>query len=182
MPPVPSTLQEILRCLVLRLVLMVESALSGRVAGLWGRLAGMRVGHRARLERELVKAERYAALLADPAFWADPRAAGKAMEVARVAADAGRLALVRRVIWPRRVRRMHGFGLVGVVCDWGGRCMGWVGGMAALLSRAWLPPSPNPLPPMGGEGFSGFGGCRAASEGGFRRGFGVYGGAGAFFV
>ena len=177
MPPVPSTLQEILRCLVLRLVLMVESALSVRVAGLWGRLAGMRVGHRhrARLERELAKAERYAALLADPAFWADKRAAGKAMEVARVAADAGRLALVRRMIWPRRVRRPRAFALVAGPCDWGGRCTGGVGEIGGFADAFAAAPLTQPSRPSGGgEGF--FGAWRAAAEGGFRRRFRVYGG------
>ncbi|MCX7384980.1 MAG: hypothetical protein NT133_26975, partial [Alphaproteobacteria bacterium] len=148
MPLVPSTLEEILRCLVLRLVLMVEAALSGRVAGLRGRLAGMRAGHRhrARLARELAKAERYAALMADPGFWADKRAAGKAAEVARVAADAGRRALVRRVVWPRRVRQMAAAPRPAAARDGFGRCMGWVGDLVAARVRAWLPPSPNPLP------------------------------------
>ena len=66
MPPAPFSPQEVLRRFVLRLILMVESALSARVRG--------------RLARELARAEHHAALLADPAFWADPRTAGKAAE------------------------------------------------------------------------------------------------------
>ncbi len=168
MSSAPFPLQEILRRLVLRLILMVESALSARVAGLRGRLAGMGAGHRhrVRLERELARAERYAAVVADPAFWAEPGVAGRAAEVARVVNDAGRLALVRRMIWPRRVRRPRAFALVAGPCDWGGRCTGGVGD--GWLYGSGLPPSPNPLPPVGGEGFdwglegSGGGGLPAA--------------------
>ena len=118
MPPAPATIQEILRRLVLRLILMLGE-MGVQRAGLVARLAGMRQGHRhrARLTRELAKAERYAALMAEPGFWESPEMPGMAAEVARVAADAGRRALVRRVIWPRRVRRLRA---LAVARDWWG--------------------------------------------------------------
>ena len=105
MPPAPCNPQESLRRLVLRLILMVACVLPAGVARLRERLAGMRAGHRHRagLERELAKAERAAVLLADPAFWMDPATVGKAAEVARVAGDAGRRAIVRRMMWPIRL-------------------------------------------------------------------------------
>ncbi len=112
MPPAPATPTEILRRLVLRLILMLGCAriFGTRAMGLQARLARMGEGHRhrARLEKECARAERYRRMLADPEFWADAGTAGKAAEVARVAADAGRLALVRRMIWPGRVRRLSG--------------------------------------------------------------------------
>ncbi len=143
MSPGSFIFQEILRRLVLRLVLMMGE-MGARRAGLVGRLAGMREGHRhrARLVRELAKAERYAALVAEADFaWS-----GKAAEVARVMADAGRRALVRRVIWPGRRRRLRAFGLGVVTCDWGGRCTGGLGGLC-------VPPALPPAPPAnaGGE-------------------------------
>lgn len=118
MSPGSSIFQEILRRLVLRLVLMMGD-IAVRRAGLAGRLAGMREGHRhrARLMRELAKAERYAALQAEPAFWQGPEMAGMAAEMARVAGDAGRRALARRVVWPRPVRRLRG---VDVARAWWG--------------------------------------------------------------
>ena len=142
MSPGSFIFQEILRRLVLRLVLMMGE-MGARRAGLVGRLAGMREGHRhrARLERELAKAERYAALVAEPAFWEGPEMAGMAAEVARVAGDAGRRALVRRVVWPGRLRRLRAFGLGVVTCDWGGRCTGGLGGLCVPPA---LPPQPLP--------------------------------------
>lgn len=112
MPPAPATFQEILRRLVLRLILMLGCVrvLELRVMVLRARLARMGAGHRhrARLEKEYAMAEHYAALLAEPDFWADPGMAGKAAEVARVVGDAGRCALVRRIIWWTRVQHRPG--------------------------------------------------------------------------
>ncbi len=158
MPPAPFSPQEILRRLVLRLILMVESAVSARVRG--------------RLARELARAERHAALLADPDFWADPRTAGKAAEVARVVGDAGRRAWVRRMIWPLRVRRLRGCARGVAYGDWGGRCTGlWgLGGVAGWLAAAPLTPA---LSSHWGEREQD-GACRAAAEGGFRRRWRVY--------
>lgn len=151
MSPVPFTFQEILRRLVLRLVLMVDCAVSRRMAGLRGRLASMGAGHRhrRRVTRALAQAERSAAILADPAFWADARTVGKAMEVARIVRDAGRRAYVRCVIWPTRVRRLRGCaagqrwprcrrGMADVRAGWG------MGGFAGRACGS--PPSPNPRP------------------------------------
>ena len=103
MPPAPAIFQEILRRLVLRLILLLGC---GRIVGLRARLAAMgeKHRHRPRLETEIARAERYAAQLADPEFWADAGTAGKAAEVARVAGDAGRRAQVRRMIWWTPVR------------------------------------------------------------------------------
>ena len=134
MPPALFSPQEILRRLVLRLILMVECAVSARGRG--------------RLARELARAERHAALLADPEFWADPRTAGKAAEVARVVGDAGRRALVRRMIWPLRVRRLRGLA-VAAEPDGVGRCTGGVGDGRLCGSSAWQPPSPGLFPHWG---------------------------------
>lgn len=176
MPSVPSTFQEILRSLVLRLILMVESALSRRIAGLRRRVAAVGEGdrHHLRLSRELAKAERYEAILADPGFWDDLRIVGKATEIARVVRDAGRRALVRCYMWPARVRRMRAFALVGDVQGFG-RCTR--GGLRGLVRGC----SPHPtlsrgrglsvcVEPSGGGGLpAGLEYVRAAGRVGARR-------------
>ena len=169
MPSAPATPQEILRRLVLRLILILGCVrgVGARILGLRAQLARMGAGHRhrARLERELARAERYRRMLADPDGWADPGMAGKAAEVARVAGDAGRRALVRRVLWPRRVRRMGAFALAAADSGGFGRCSGLVGGWRLGVLVRGCPPHPT-LPPRGGRGLSAtFGQRRKGSSG-----------------
>ena len=102
MPPTPTPLQDILRRLVLRLVLLLDGLMGLRVAFLRARLATLPPSHRRRagLEAELARAERVRAILADPDSYDDPRFAGLCAEVARVRNDPGRRALARRRIYP----------------------------------------------------------------------------------
>lgn len=169
MSPVSAILLTLLRHVALRLALMLGGVLALREARMRARLAGMPAGHRhrARLLRELAKMGRVRVLLADPEFLADVRTIGKAAEVARCVADAGRRAVARRMLWPARVRRPRGFGLLVGICDWVGRCTGWVGECAAVRLALWLPPSPNPLTPWREMAFLSAWG--AAAEESFRR-------------
>lgn len=114
-------LHRLLHGLVLRLALVLGGVLAGVLRGrmywLRVRLAAMPAGQaRRRMERELGRMARALAAMEDPAFWEDPRTAGKAAEVARCRADAGRRALPRRM---------------GLLCFWG-RGMRCVAGAAPL--------------------------------------------------
>ena len=101
MSPV-SILQDLLRRLVLRLVLLLDRRIAGREAWLLARLATMPRDHRHRaaLEADLARLRRARAVLDDPESWDDPRFAGLAAQVARVRNDPGRRALARRRIYP----------------------------------------------------------------------------------
>ena len=108
MPPAPSTLQDLLRRLVLRLVLLLDAALGARTAWLRLRLAALPENHKRRavLETEISRLDRARALLADPESYEDPRFRGLVAEVARVRNDPGRRALARRRIYPRLFWRL----------------------------------------------------------------------------
>ena len=87
MSSTPTLLQQMLRALVVRLVLLLDGFLGVREVWLRARLAALPEGHK-----------RLAALLADPASYVDPRFAELIATVARVRNDAGRRAMVRRCV------------------------------------------------------------------------------------
>ena len=100
MSPKPSSLQQVLRALVLRLVLLLDGFLGRRAAFLRARLhARPAHRHHRAMTRELARLERVRTTLADPHLFDDPRMIGCAAEVARVRNDAGRRARVRRILW-----------------------------------------------------------------------------------
>ncbi len=132
MPSAPALLHRLLRCLVLRMALMLGGVLEVRAAAMRARSRVMPEGKpRARLERELARIAGIRAALAAPSFWRDPRSAGKAAEVARCANDAGRRAMPRRIggFAPGRGLRLAGRGTwraapVAPMPPWTrGRCM-----------------------------------------------------------
>lgn len=98
MPPLSHPLSSLLRSLVLRLVVLLGGVMAAREATLRARLGALPEGHRRRppLLRALARMAYTRECLAAPGFWEDPRTNGKAAEVARCVADAGRRAAPRR--------------------------------------------------------------------------------------
>ena len=92
-----AILLAFLHRLVRRLRPVFGTRIDRRVAELRAQIAKLPPHHRrrARLQRELARAERVAAVLHDPESWADPAFVGKAAEVARVIADTGRRGWMR---------------------------------------------------------------------------------------
>lgn len=123
----PRSLHLLTLLRMLRLVLGVVCEVMGsRALVLRGRLAGLPEGHRRRVPilRELRRIAWAREVLADPAVLDDAAFRGLAAERARVFADAGRLALVRRMIWPTPLARLAGAVPAWVACAEAGRCTG----------------------------------------------------------
>ena len=96
-----AALQDLIRRLVLRLVLLLDGLLGDRASRLRARLAARPDHRHARaMERELARIARVRTILEDPHLFDDPRMIGCAAEVARVRNDPGRRALPRRRIHP----------------------------------------------------------------------------------
>ena len=125
------SLHRLLLCMLRQLLPALIAVLGARTAELRVRLAALPAGHRrrARMLGELRRLARWRVLLAEPELLDDPAFRGKAAEVARVRNDAGRRALVRRLVHPPR------YGLLrrdrpGPRYAWitpGGRCSCWMG-------------------------------------------------------
>lgn len=129
MSPAPSLLHAVLMHALRRLLLVLEGILGVRLALLRARRDALPLGHgrRRRLEAEMRRLARYRAMLADPELMEDAAFRGKAAEVARVIADAGRRAMARRMLAPTRyaharaARRLTA-GPAVAPCVVGGRC------------------------------------------------------------
>ena len=132
MSPLPFPPLSLLHGLVLRLAVMLGGMMGVRFLVMEGRmrarLAAMPGGaRRARGLRALAEIVRVRQVLADPGFFDDARTLGKAAEVARCMADAGRRALARRfgLMWSRG-RGMRAIARAASPVDavMGGRCTG----------------------------------------------------------
>ncbi len=139
MPPRPSHLQALLR--VLRHMLgVLWGALGVRAAALRARCDMLPEGHRRRagLEKELRRIAWAQTLLADPALAEDAAFRGLAAERARVHADAGRRAMVRRYLYPAPLARLAGAVPAATVRLAEARCTGFIAVASALpgASRA----------------------------------------------
>lgn len=109
MSPRPSHLQTLLR-LLRHMLAGLCGVLGAREAALRAQHDALPPGHRRRagLEKELRRITWAQAVLADPDLPADAAFRGKAAEVARVRADAGRRALARRYIHPSPRAQLRG--------------------------------------------------------------------------
>ncbi len=109
MSPRPSHLQKLLRILR-QMLLVLCGALGARAAELRARRDRLPQGHRrlVGMEKELRRIAWAQEVLADPALLEDAAFRGLAAERARVRADAGRMALVRRSIYPTALTRLCG--------------------------------------------------------------------------
>ncbi len=138
MSPRPSHLQALLH--VLRHMLAVLcGALGARAAMLQARCDALPEGHRRRagLEKELRRIAWVQAVLAGPDLPEDAAFRGLAAERARVHADAGRRAMVRRYIYPTSIVRLRGAVPAAALRLEEARCTGGIGVASAL--RGTLP-------------------------------------------
>ena len=99
-PPVPNPLLRVLR----HLLMVLGGMLGARAAFLRARWEILPVGdrRRARVAAEIARLVRLQLLVADGALLDDPAFRGRAAEVARMRNDAGRRAMVRRLVHPTR--------------------------------------------------------------------------------
>lgn len=104
MSSAPLPLHSVLNRILRHMLLVLGGLLGARVAVLRARRAALPAGHRrrARIGAEMARLARLQALLAEGDVLEDAAFRGKAAEVTRVRNDAGRRAMVRRLIHPTR--------------------------------------------------------------------------------
>ncbi len=104
MSSAPALLRNLLAHLLRHLLPVLAGLLDARMEFLRARRAALPAGHRrrARFGAEMARLARLRALLAEGDLLDDPGFLGRAAEVARMRNDAGRRALVRRLVHPTR--------------------------------------------------------------------------------